>query len=201
MKENKKDWFKIFCFFWAISLSVVIASMMIGHTFNLPLPLADKILSLSSKTQGWKVIHILSTECQCSKFVLEHLKQRGALPDWNEIVVLVDESSDKKLTFELKAAGFSVNQKNPSELDHKYGIDSVPWMVVVNSQGDIKYTGGYNKERVRSVASVQDIDILNSVKFNKEIKINPSFGCATSDSLKKNFDPLGIKKFFGTFLQ
>ncbi len=150
----------------------------------------DRILGLKevSEGQGWQVVHLLSSRCACSKRASKYLSERGASAGLFETVLILD--GDLKRESELLAKGFKVVKMSGDNAFEKYGIESVPQFVVVDPQKNIRYSGGYNDDRVDRY---QDLTIVDSIKENIKVAALPIFGCANGSRISNLIDPWGLK--------
>ncbi len=181
----------IFFIFWFLAVSIPISYLTGYHTFAMEKePLSDlkKIEILKSKEGRWKVAHLMSGQCGCSKRVMKYLASRKAISDRNEVVVLIDGTDELKE--KMKVTGFDVVSLNGEEAFDKYHITSVPQMVVFDEKGEIKYSGGYSSSRT---SPYEDQQIYENLKAGKTVEELPLFGCMNGQKITKKIDPLGLK--------
>lgn len=180
---------------WAISMTLVVAYLMVGHWVPLPHPEAGETLSVESRRDvvmpevEWTAFHILNGSCPCSRRVLKHVTERDPLNGVVERIVLIEENAETLRL--LVNAGYLVDCVTPAELKKKYGVESAPLLVVTDSSGTIVYAGGYTSRK--QGLDFQDTRIIESVVLGNQPESLPLYGCAVSDSLKSIIDPLGFK--------
>jgi hypothetical protein len=188
---------------WALAVLVVGAALMAPHVIALPVPadgdgrLALAMRSLPGAVPGrWTALHVLYQGCGCSARVFDRLIGRHARADLNEDVLFVRDASPadadvEKTAERARAAGFHFESVTPVELQQRYAIESVPVLVVADSQGQIRYSGGYT-ERSGAV-EVEDAAIIDGVRAGRTIEPLPVFGCAVSSRVQEAIDPLRLK--------
>lgn len=169
---------------WACA-TVGIGTLLTGlHTLTLPPQTPHR----GQVTQGWSVVHSIAQKCPCSRTVLEHLVQRGVQPGFDETVVIVD-GTDESIA-RLRSAGFWVEVATSETLESHYGLTGAPIMVVHRPDGSIAYTGAY---AARRNLPPQDLDILTRTRSGEAVAPFPLFGCAVSQALQRQMDPLNLK--------
>lgn len=159
------------------------AGLLARHLVALPSPvaarLAPAIESLRSPSERgrWLAVHVLYSECRCSKRVVDHIVATPRPPDWSEMVLWVGKvEPSAELT-----ARFDVRRITPADLA-AYGVEGAPSLVVVSPDGRVLYAGGYT-ERKQGPA-IEDLRIMASAKKGGTPGALPVFGCAVSDRLK-----------------
>jgi len=150
----------------------------------------------STFKNGWRYVHILGVDCDCSKNVFNYLKSRsvGSKSHPVETVAIIGENHHWKNT--LKKLGYFVVTGDAEEFGKKYLIKAVPQLTIFNEFHQIIYSGGYTQSR--SISSVDQIEtdlskIKNELASQSKVNVYPIFGCITSKNLQRNFDPHGIK--------
>lgn len=200
---------------WAVSLCLVVATLMVGHWITLPHPeVGDQFethqISLSDpsnleeateETSPSNVFayHFLYETCPCSKRVLRSVLNRRPTNGAIERVVLIAEdkaesansgSADENIST-ARSAGFRVTRVTPKELKAKYNIESAPLLVVTNEKGEIIYSGGYTSRK--QGLGIQDVSIIASIISGKHVESLPVYGCAVSKELQAILDPFRLK--------
>lgn len=191
---------------WAIVLTLVCSSLMVGHWVSLPTPAVGSTLE-SAEFQGksptnarstlvrlpaedrWLVSHFLYADCPCSRKVLDHVVHREPLANVNERIVLIGHPQPTEL--EAAQAKFSVELISPEALLAQYGVESVPLLVVADRDGTIKYSGGYTRRK--QGLDYQDQSIVRQLVAGGQVDPLPLYGCAVSQRLKRIVDPMGLK--------
>ena len=181
---------------WGMLLSVVVASLMIGHWVSLPhpqagqrLPSATQVSRAGEQDVQCAAFHFLYGDCPCSRRVLKKVIARQPVPGACETIVFIGEDAE----FEAKAAecGFRVETLAREELKAKYGIESAPLLVVTDGQGIIQYSGGYTSRK--QGLDIQDEELIRAVLAGNPREGLPLYGCAVSKELKSIVDPLDLK--------
>lgn len=133
-----------------------------------------------------RVAHVLSKKCGCSKRVARHLASRGPLSSAEEVIFQVGESLPNES--ELLEKGFQVVTLSGAELESQWGIQAVP---LLQAQADgLTYNGGYQDYKS---GEYRDLEVLESLKAQKQIEALPILGCASSEKLAQQIDPFGLK--------
>lgn len=179
---------------------------MVGHWVSLPTPAVGSTLEsaelgrqspinarsmLVSLPAGdrWLVSHFLYADCPCSSKVLDYIVHRQPLAGVNERIVLIGHPQPEEL--EVAQAKFSVELISPEALLTQYGVESAPLLVVTDSDGTIKYSGGYTHRK--QGLDYQDQSIVRQLVAGGQVDPLPLYGCAVSQRLKQIVDPLGLK--------
>jgi hypothetical protein len=188
---------------WAAAVLVVGAALMVPHVIALPAPatkdgrLALAMRSLAGTTPGrWTALHVLYQGCGCSARVFAHLTARHARADLNEDVLFVrdaphEDADVEKSAVRARGAGFGFQSVTPLELQQRYEIESVPLLVVADTSGRIRYSGGYTEQS--GAVEVKDTSIIDGVQAGRTVEPLPVFGCAVSSRMQDAIDPLGLK--------
>lgn len=176
---------------WFCAISVPMMYLMGLHSFAFKSQTLAKIAMAPEikKNSKWKMVHILSSKCACSKRVGIYLSKRSPLPNVNEVIYILDDQevlSERK----LKEAGFKVVRMNGNLALEKYDIDAAPQLVILDEELRIKYSGGYNDSREMKY---EDLKILASLKNNQTFAPHPVFGCANGKRTAELVDPWGLK--------
>lgn len=182
---------------WAPALVVAVASLMVGHWVALPTPEAsDRQLAAAIEAsrapkdpQHWRSLHVLYTECTCSRRILEHLLEGNRPKSVAETVVLV--GYDVGLESRIIEQGFSLETVSQEELMQKYNIEAAPLLVVADPMGHVRYVGGYTGRK--QGLAVQDTRIIAQLMSGARVQQLPAYGCGVSLALQETLDPLQIK--------
>jgi hypothetical protein len=182
---------------WAPTLLVIVAMLMVGHWYSLPKPTREDraleqavhALRAPGARGDWTVVHALYSKCRCSQRILTHLFNRRPLAGTTEVILLVGSHAE----YERRAreSGFRLDVISPEELLKKYHFEAAPLFAVSDSNGRLRYVGGYT-DRKQGLA-VRDVEIIHALQANGSPRELPLFGCAVSRSLQALMDPLGIK--------
>jgi hypothetical protein len=176
---------------WALLSLLVVASLMVTHTYALPTP-APSALEVEPDAQArWQMLHVLYSRCRCSQRILAHLFARKAQPGVAERIVLVGAS--ESLERQAHDAGYLVEVLTPEQLHERYALSAVPSFVVVAPDGRVAYLGGYT-ERKQGL-EVEDLHIYERVRAGTRTSALPLFGCAVSEALRDQLDPLSLRSW------
>jgi hypothetical protein len=174
---------------WAVLSLSLVASLMVTHSYALPVPVPQQ-LKVERDAQGrWLLLHVLYARCRCSQRVLDHLFARRALPDAAERIVLV--GTHDELAQRGRAAGFSVEAVTPEQLVERYALSAVPALAVVAPSGRVEYLGGYTERK--QGPELEDLHIYERVRAGTRMGALPLFGCAVSETLRSQLDPLSLR--------
>ena len=169
---------------WALATVVLAGGTMVAH--ELPLPLG---VSKTDQPGAWRMTHVLSAKCGCSKRVAEALMRRGASGDVEETVALVDDQDG--LGARLRTSGFTVTEAKTPGLRETYGVESVPMLIIHRPDGSVGYQGAYAPRRTMAP---EDQSLLAAVRKGEAPEPYPLFGCAVSRELKREMDPLKLDR-------
>lgn len=177
---------------WLIGTTVPIGYLMAKHLAPLPSAGAPKIGAAwgATRQEGWQAIHILATECVCSRGVVAHLEKRGLLAGVHEQVWLIGQ--DTALTARLTGRGFGVQSYTADAVERMVGVVGVPWLVFVSPQNQVAYAGGYLGQ-LSDAGGYLDAAIWRDIRQGQALTSQPVFGCPTSEALKRRRDPLALK--------
>ncbi len=178
-------------------LLVLVATLMVGHWVILPKPSSNDLqlrgelqkLRGSGEGEVWLGVHVLYSDCGCSRRVLTHLFETKRPSGIAEKLLLVGAHPE----FEAGArrAGLEVRVMRPRELKEVYGLEAAPLFIVADPGGELRYIGGYT-ERKRGLA-IRDLEIIKSLQDREQVGELPLFGCAVSQRLQDMLDPIGLK--------
>lgn len=139
---------------------------------------------------GWHLVHLLSTDCACSQKLADYLISRHPLPNVSETVLVV--GPDHTLTRRLLEHGWDVRTNQADNLRQRYGIRSIPALLVANPQHQIVYTGGY-ADRPNPQRGYRDLTILSQSQQGQRVSPYPIFGCSLGRQARAAADPLSLK--------
>jgi hypothetical protein len=183
----------LFILLWIPCALVPLSLLMAGHLLTLPKPRIDSplrqnLIIAAAHPGSWSALHVLAEDCQCSQGVLAHLMLRGPTPGFFEKVLFIGTAEPTRTR--LMARGFAFESITPENLQLRYGLEGAPMMVVATPSGDISYSGGYSSTRW---GQAEDVAIEQALRQGREVKALPLFGCAVSQALQEQLDPLGLK--------
>ena len=176
---------------WAFAMTVLIGSLMATHWIVLPAPAVgdETKLADAEACENLQVFHVLYMDCPCARRIAEHLGNRGRLKESRETVLLLGQNPD--MAKRMIEAGFLVESLTSQELFEKHGIESSPLLLVTDRDGTVIYSGGYTD--VKQGIGIRDVEIIRKIAAGKTVMPLPVFGCAVSERLQKQTDPLRLK--------
>lgn len=175
---------------WFAVSSLVSATLMARHW--LPLPGAGSVpaalTALSAKTgRRYQLVHVLYSECRCSRRIAESILARPLANDADELTLLVGH--DAQLEQRLRAHGLSVRNVDRDALERDYGLQSAP-LLLIGERGELRYSGGYTRRK--QGLDVSDQALLTEVRAGVTPASLPVYGCAVSRSLARTVNPLSL---------
>lgn len=162
-----------------------------GHSAAFRSPIDERAAKLAPLQSTWRIVHIFSPECGCSKILTGRLLERGPSTDASELVVMAGK--DEGLESSLAQRGFDVKVVDPETLADEFDVAGVPWMIVLDPKGEVAYSGGYADRPIDDRTIARDLEVLSKAKEGKAPRALASFGCAVSERYKKLSDPFGFK--------
>ena len=183
---------------WCAGALALGATLLGTHLLSLPQPEAgDAVLAHAIDGErgprergAWMAVHVLSSECGCSRGILDHLLSGSRPADLAERILLV--GADAELQERARAHGIPVRVIAADDLARAH-IEAAPLLIVSDPRGRLVYVGGYTDRKQSS--AIADIDIIAGVRAGRDIPPLPLFGCAVSDELKLAADPAGLKRW------
>lgn len=169
---------------WAAA-SILAGSVLTSFHQPFALP-SNALVTLAQPGKGWRVLHLLSDSCGCSRKVSEYLLKRGPLPGASEQVLFIDAEDPFGTRAALSAGGFQVSSA-PSAKLRSFGVTGVPLLVFISPSGEVRYMGGYG------VGSYKDADLWTQIQEGRPVKNLPVLGCAVGQTLRREVDPLAWK--------
>jgi hypothetical protein len=180
---------------WLLGMLAIGSSLLARHALALPRPIADAALARSMATLRepgnvgrWMAVHVLYTECRCSRVLVEHLLSTRRPNNVVEKVLLVGRDAD--LEARLTAGGFHVVQVRPAELAERYHVAAVPLLIVTAPDESVRYVGGYTTRK--QGPDPRDLEIIAGAREERPLASLPVLGCAVSDKLRAMLNPLGL---------
>ncbi len=107
-----------------------------------------------------------------------------------EHVLLIGKNA--ALSHRLSKAGFTITDISEENIARHYQLHGVPWLILQQPGGKIRYAGGYSAEP-RPEAEYQDLAIWEALKAGIQPQPLPAYGCAVTAQLKRRIDPFGLK--------
>ncbi len=182
---------------WGLGTSVVVASLMGPHLIPIPAGVTEaagrQLAHASVSAAGWQAVHVLTEGCPCSAAVAEYLVRRGPANGVSETVWIAGAGED--LSSELVSRGFKIQRVTAKELHHAHGASvlGAPWLLLLDPQGNLAYSGGYAEQRPRPGVELEDLAILQQLQSGQCVQTRPAFGCGVDPNLKRAMDPLYLK--------
>lgn len=178
---------------WAAAMVVMGGFLLARHVVALPRPaVTDPQLVAAVRAAApagqWALLHVLSSECGCSRRVRHHLLRRGPIPGVHEEVVLVGDNGEE--AGPLRARGFATEVVRPQQLWLRYHVEAAPLLVIRDAAGLVRYAGGYTERKQGPV--IHDVDLLAELRAGRDPRPLPALGCAVSESLRRAVDPLRL---------
>jgi hypothetical protein len=183
---------------WCAGVLLLGATLLGAHLLSLPQPDAgDPVLARAIAAErgprergAWMAVHVLSSECGCSRGILDHIFSGPRPADLAERILLV--GTDAEIEERARARGIPVRVITADDLARAH-IEAAPLLIVSDPRGRLVYVGGYT-DRKQS-AAIADIDIIAAARAGRAIPPLPLFGCAVSEGLKQAADPAGLKRW------
>jgi hypothetical protein len=176
----------VFLTVWA---SLAIGAGSVVTSFHQPFQLPSESIASLAPIQGdraWRMIHVLSTACGCSRRVAEHIIKRGPLPGVREQVLLLNNHYDDVFAERIAARGLHVKTVSEDVLA-QHNLRAVPLFVLVSPDGQTHYVGGYGRTYDR------DTDIWQQASRGVKPRPLTVYGCAVSRSIQRQIDPFQWK--------
>ena len=178
---------------WFVGSTLVASTLLARHVVPLPRPDADVELATAlaplraSEPNAFTVLHVLYSECRCSRRVAESLALHTASEGVHERVLLVGK--DEGLAAKLGARGIDVRVTSVAEL-LAWHLEAAPLLVVIDPSGAVRYAGGYTERKQALIP--RDREIVQAVRAGGRVDPFPLFGCAVSDDLRRTINPLRL---------
>jgi hypothetical protein len=167
---------------WFAVMVALGAGLLAKHVVALPTPSHTKLeatvasLRDTAERGRWLAVHVLYSQCRCSRRVAEHLASTARPDDYVEMILWV---GDGEVPHEL-GARFDVRRVDAADLAG-YGIEAAPILVAVDPGGHVHYAGGYTSRK--QGPEVDDRRLLREARASDNVAPLPIFGCPTSDRL------------------
>ncbi len=127
-------------------------------------------------------IHLLDERCTCSQAVIEDIVN-STIPDAAPMVLMLSALKDETRA-RLEGKGIKVRELKSKEAREQFGLETVPWFVVLDRDLNVLYRGGYSQTKVRSRADLQIGEIMTAIRAQRKPASLPTFGCVTSNELR-----------------
>lgn len=181
---------------WFVIMLGIGATLLGRHAVALPRrpvldpAFASAMASLHAPDDAgrWMVVHVLYAGCRCSQRIAEHLLTEPRSSDVVEQVLLVGHESD--LEARLTAHSYRVLSVTPAELGERFHVAAAPAFIVTAPDGSVRYAGGYTARKQGS--DPRDREIVADARRGRQVYPLPTFGCAVSERLQAERNPLGI---------
>lgn len=183
---------------WAGGLLSVGSTLMAGHWVSLPLPdtmdpairSAVAARRLPMEQDRWLALHVLYSECPCSRRIFDHVLTSARPAGISERILLIGE--DAEMAAQARAAGFPVEVLGQDALVARYHLTAAPALLIASPEDEIRYLGGYTLRK--QGPEIQDVSLIERAQAaGRPLAALPLFGCAVSQSLQDALDPMGIK--------
>ena len=181
---------------WVPVTLLLTGALMVNHVIALPEPGDVEALSAavaSLRTEGREaplVVHIVADGCSCTDSLFQHLLDRGPRAGLDEIVLFVGDDPQRERA--VLARGYRLAVTDRDALWTDFGLEAAPILVVLEPSDALTYVGGY----YRFPAAVRPLDeqVLASREAGLAHDALPIFGCAVSERLAEQIDPLGLQR-------
>lgn len=179
---------------WFTACALILGNLGIGHVVSMPKPEAGSLSGLLGALQklrqrdaGEFVVHVLSADCSCTESLFRHLLDNGPQGSADEVFLFVGENAAKAQ--QARQAGYRFVSIESDTLA-AMGLESAPVLAVFDSDGAIRYLGGYYDHP--AAANPRDQRLRQALAAGEAPAPLPIYGCAVSERLKQAFDPYGI---------
>ena len=178
---------------WAFLALTTSTWMMAWHSVVFPV-LSSNRTSSNAVAGVWNIRHYLSPDCACSRRTAVYLIKRGPLHGTAEEVFVIGAGEGAtRMKTQLSGGGFRVTALTAEQASARDGIQGVPVLEIVAPDGKIAFRGGYRKWG-QSPNDYEDVTLLSQLKASRHVETLPVLGCAVSERLRKQLDPLGLKQ-------
>lgn len=181
---------------WIVALAYVMTALMARHTVLLASSeklqqgsreLGAEVLNLKETSaqkaaKPYIAIHLLDERCTCSKAVIEDVVAKP-IPDAVNVVLTTSEPKPATRS-RLEANGAIVRHLDPKEAKVQFGLETVPWFVVLDRKLNVLYSGGYSTTKIRDRQDVLLDNVMDEIRQNRRPASLPTYGCVTSDRLR-----------------
>ncbi len=189
----KKGWIgKSMLAAWLVITLVGLAALSVTHMASLPEPddealLTRAMLKLRRGSSENFLVHVIYPECSCSRDLFAHLVARRPFPGAEEVVLFV--GADPKKQESAQRAGFTFTTVSAQQLAFHFGLQAAPVLIVFDSEGRLRYAGGYYEHP----ATIRPLDerIYAKLATGTRVEPLPVFGCAVDPRLQKSLNRLG----------
>jgi hypothetical protein len=181
---------------WAPVTLLVTAALMVNHVVAMPAPteierLTGAVLALRHPSDDRRlVVHVVADGCSCTDSLFDHLTERGPQADTDEWVVFVGEDPVRERS--VRDRGFALRSTTRAGLQAEFGLEAAPILIVADRAGGLAYVGGYY--RYPAAVAPLDESVLSAVGRGERPDGLPIFGCAVSERLAEQLDPLGLQR-------
>lgn len=149
-------------------------------------------VDLNLKNQ-WKLTHLVSDQCGCSKVVLNSLAARKPNSKYEEEVIILSETTTSKFE-SLRDIGYTVRVINQDIIEKSFQeAGGVPALYITNPNNEVVYVGGYSNKSLKNIDQVEDQKIFAQTLAGETVKARPIFGCVVSRKMQSLVDPMQIK--------
>jgi hypothetical protein len=159
---------------WTALLSIPMTLLAAKHWSSLP-PAAPP--ATGAQSAEWRAVHVLVSDCGCSRRLARHLVERGPSRSIQEEVVLID--ADPAIEFPLRKAGWKVRVTTPSAAEAELGVEGGPFFLVFRPDGVPVYAGGHGPSPGKP-ADWKDLQILSETLLGHNVPPMAVFGCGVS---------------------
>lgn len=150
-------------------LLIVVATILLSLMMASHLPFAaeeSRVARLAERdpVPAWRAFHVVLEGCRCSDALRAHLASR-TLPGYRETILVLGRDLE------------------PEAAWARYGLQGVPWLVLIDPQGRVRYSGGYTASP--GDPSYQDQSLAREVQGGQLRSPLPAFGCPTQEDVRR----------------
>lgn len=149
-------------------------------------------VDLNLKSQ-WKLTHLVSEDCGCSKLVLKSLAARSPNSKYEEEIIIL--SKNKTSSFQkLGDKGYTIRVITQDAIEQQFqDAGGVPTLYITNPKNEVVYVGGYSEKRIKTIEQIEDQIIFSKVLAGEPVHPRPIFGCVVGKKLQSLADPMNFK--------
>lgn len=179
------------------AVTTVGASYLLGaHVAGLPLPSRDDArlrAAVRARLAGRPLaLHVLGSDCECSRRVLARLEARPPRPDVDERLLLIGgDAETRSASRQLERLGYSIERLEPDEVAAGIGVEVAPVLIVAGASAEILYLGGYSERR--QDARIETDTLIDTALSGGSAEALPVFGCAVTEGMRAGVDPWSLR--------
>jgi hypothetical protein len=166
---------------WAVVAGLLLALLALQHSAPEPEPqdrtlLAHAMLMLRRHSDQSFLVHVIYSDCSCSRGLLTHLLSRHAFSGTEELILFV--GADSREGDPAIKSGFEFVHVSADYLASHFGLQAAPVLIVFNKKGQLQYAGGYYDSS--ATVAPRDERVYAQLTAGSQVTPMPVFGCAVS---------------------